>query len=131
MFSCEICEIFKNTYFEENLGSTASKHRSSFLQVFCRSCCSALINAVMKYSLSAAKLESVTCKFIKNCTPSQVFFKEFATSAEQRCWKMHLDACFWRRIYFGNIPAWLLFKGSCKDIFILEILKPRLHSFIN
>ena len=25
MFSCEICEIFKNTYFEEHLWTTASK----------------------------------------------------------------------------------------------------------
>ena len=24
MFSCEICEIFKNTYFEEHLRTTAS-----------------------------------------------------------------------------------------------------------
>ena len=25
MFSCECCEIFKNTYFEEHLGTTASE----------------------------------------------------------------------------------------------------------
>ena len=25
MFSCEICEMFKNTYFEEHLQTTASK----------------------------------------------------------------------------------------------------------
>ena len=49
MLSCEICEIFKNTYFEEHLQTTASKHKTSFLEVFCRSCCSTLINAMMKY----------------------------------------------------------------------------------
>ena len=40
---------------------------------------SALNNAVMKYSFSAAgfKVRERCCKFIKNCTPSQVFFKEF------------------------------------------------------
>ena len=25
MLSCEICEVFKNTYFEEHLGTTASE----------------------------------------------------------------------------------------------------------
>ena len=40
---------------------------------------------------------------------------------------MHLDGCFRGRIYFGNIPAWLLLKGSCKDISILEILTHILH----
>ena len=34
--------IFKNTCFEEHLQKTASKHRSSFLEVFCRSCCRAV-----------------------------------------------------------------------------------------
>ena len=77
---------------------------------------SALNNAVMKYSFFAAgfKVRERCCKFIKNCTPSQVFSKSFTTGAEQRYWKMHLDGCFWGRIYFGNIPAWLLLKGSCK-----------------
>ena len=49
-FSCEICETFKNNYIEEHLRTTASKHRSSFLEVFCTICCSALINVVMKFS---------------------------------------------------------------------------------
>ena len=57
VFSCEIYEIFKNTYFEEHLRKTA-KHRSSFLKVFCRSFCSASINAVIKYSFSAAVAQS-------------------------------------------------------------------------
>ena len=53
-----ICEIFENTYFEEHLRTTASKLRSIFLEVLCRSCSSALINAVMKYSSSAAMVQS-------------------------------------------------------------------------
>ena len=76
MFSCQICEIFKNTYLEEHLRTTASKRRSSFLEVFCRNCCSALINAVMKYSFSAAVVQSWRV-FHENCTPSQAFFKKF------------------------------------------------------
>ena len=36
----------------------------------------ATINAVMKY-LSASKLESITCKFTKSRTPSEVVFEEF------------------------------------------------------
>ena len=53
-----ILNRIKNTYFEEHLGTTASKHRSSPLEVFCRSCCSVLVNAVMKYSFSAALVQS-------------------------------------------------------------------------
>ena len=34
MFSCEICKIFKNTYFEEHLRTAASFH--SFLLIFNR-----------------------------------------------------------------------------------------------
>ena len=120
MFSREICEIFKNTYFQQHLRTTASiLHRSSFLEVFYRSCCSGNI----AFPQQDSKFESVTCKFTKNRTPSQVFFsKNFTAGAEQRYWKMHLDGYFWGRICFGNIPAWLLLKGSCKHIFILEIL---------
>ena len=58
MFSCEIGKIFKSTYFAEHLGMTASKHRISFLEVLWRSCCSALINTVMKYSFSAPVVQS-------------------------------------------------------------------------
>ena len=57
MLSCAICKISKNTYFEEHLRTTASKHRSSFLEVSCKSCCAALINAVMKYSFSTAVVQ--------------------------------------------------------------------------
>ena len=117
VFSCEICGIFKNIYFEEHLRTTAFKHRSSFLEVFCKSSCSASTNNVMKYSFSAAvvpKVVSVTYDLSKIELHHWYFSKNFITSAEQRYWKMHLDGCFWGRIYFGNIPEWLLLKGSCK-----------------
>ena len=30
VFSCEICEIYKNTYFEEHLRTTASEKRNQY-----------------------------------------------------------------------------------------------------
>ena len=50
------------------------------LEVFYKSKCSTLTNAVMKYlnfRSSASKLESITYKFTKSCTPSEVVFEEF------------------------------------------------------
>ena len=130
MFSCKICEIFQNTYLEEHLRTTASKHRNSFLEVFCRCCCSTLINAVMKYSFSAAVVQSwrvLHGNLIKIALHHRYFLKNFTTVAEQRYWKMYLDGCFWRRIYFGSIPAWLLLKSSCRSIFVLDIRTHILH----
>ena len=86
MFSCQICEIFQNTYLEEHLRTTASKHRSSFLEVFCRSCCSALINAVMKYNFSAAVVQSwrvLNGNLLKIALHHRYFSKNFAAVAEQ------------------------------------------------
>ena len=100
VFSCQICGIFQNTNFGEHLRTAASKHRSSFLEVFCSSCCSALINAVMKYLFrsSGSKLESATWKFTKNYTPSQVFFKEFHHSC--------------RTAILKNVSWWLLLRTN-------------------
>ena len=123
MLPCEICEIFKNTYFEEHLRTTASKHSSSFLDVFCRSCCSALINAVIKYNFSSEVVQSwraLHANLLKIALHHRCCSKNFTTGAEQWYWKMHLDGCFWGRIYLGSIPAWLLLKGSCKHIYILR-----------
>ena len=125
MFSCQICKVLKNTYLTVHLRVTASKHSSSFLEVFCRSCCSALINAVMKYNFSAAVVQSwrvLQGNLGKYALHRRYFSKSFTTVAEQQYWKMYLDGCFWGRIYFGNIPAWLLLKSSCRGIFVLEIL---------
>ena len=119
VLSCEICEVYKNTYFEEHLRTTASKHRSNFLEVFCRSCCSTLINVLMKYSFSAAVVQSwraLHANLLKIALHHRHFSKNFTTGAERRYGKMHLDGCFCGRIYFENIPAWLLLKGSCKHI---------------
>ena len=130
MFSSQICEIFQNTYLEEHLETTASKHRRSFLEVFCCSCCSALINAVMKYSFSAVLVQSWRVLYgnlLKIALHHRYFSKNFTTVAEQRYWKMYLDGCFWGRIYFGNIPAWLVLKSSCRRICVLEIITHILH----
>ena len=125
MFSCQICKIL-----EEHLQTTAFKHRSSFLELFCRSCCSALINAVMKYSFSAAVVQSwrvLHVNLLKIALHGTFFSNNFTTVAEQQYWKMYPDGCLWGRIYFGNIPAWLFLKSSCKHIFVLEILTHILH----
>ena len=130
MFSCQICEIFQNTYLEEHLRTTASKHRNSFLEVFCRSCCSALIYVVMKYSFSAEVVQSwgvLHGNLLNIALHHRYFSKNFTTVAEQRYWKMYLDGCLWGRIYFGNIPAWLLLKSNCRPTFLLEILAHILH----
>ena len=116
VLSCKICEIFKNTYFEEHLRTTASKHRSS-----CKSCCSALINAVMKYSFSTAVVQSwrvLHGNLLKIALHHRYFSKNFTTVAEQRYWKTYLDGCLWWQIYFGNIPAWLLLKSSYSQTYI-------------
>ena len=66
--------------------ATASKHRNSFLEVFCRSCCSALINAVMKYSFSAEVVQSwrvLNGNLLKIALHHLYFSKNFATVAEQ------------------------------------------------
>ena len=53
---------------------------AEMLEVFCKSSLSTLINAVMEYlnfHNSASKLETITCKFTKSRTLSEVFFEEF------------------------------------------------------
>ena len=130
MFSCRICEIFQNTYLEEHLQATPSKHRSSFLEELCRSCRSALINAVMKYNFSAAVIQSwrvLHGNLLKIAPHHRYFSKNFTTFAEQRNWKMYLDGFFCGRIYFGNISAWLIFKAAADVMFVLEILTHILH----
>ena len=105
-FPVKLCEIFKNAYLEKHLRTAASKHRSSFLEVFCRNCCSALIIAVMKYSFSAAVVQSWRVfhgNLLKIPLHYRYFSKNFTTIAEQRYWKMYLDGWFWGRIHLGNI----------------------------
>ena len=71
------------------------------LEVFYKSCSSTLINAVMKYSnfrSSASKLESITCKFTKSRTLSDVFFEDF----HYKC----------RTAILKNASRWLLLGTS-------------------
>ena len=97
VFSCQICEIFQKTYLEEHLRTTASKHRKSFLEVFSRSCCSALIDAVipMKYSFSTAVVQSwrkLHGSLLKIALHQRYFSKNFTTVTEERYWKCILTA---------------------------------------
>ena len=121
VLSCEICWIFKNTYFEEHLQATPFKRSGSFLEMVCRSSCSVLTDDVMKDSFLPAVVQSwwaLHGNLLKIALHYRYFSKNFTTSAEQRYWKKHLDGCFWGRISFGNIPERLLLKGSWKDIFV-------------
>ena len=101
MLSCKTCDIFKNTYFDEHLQTTASKHRSNFLEVFTRGCCSALINGVMEYSFSAALVQSwrsLYVNLLKTCPTLQVFFKEFYHR--------------WRTALLKNASWWLFLRNN-------------------
>ena len=64
---------------------------------------STLLNAVMKYlnfRSSGSKLETITNKFTKSRTPSEVFFEEFHYKCGAAILKMHEDGCFWEQLYF-------------------------------
>ena len=97
-----------------------SEQRNSIPEVLYRSSCW-LINAVMKYlsfRTSASKLESVNASLLEIALRQKYFSKKLSTSEKQWYWKMHLDGRFWKPLYFGNIPEWLLVKDNCKVVFI-------------
>ena len=79
----------------------------------------------MKYlnlSSSGSKLESVTCKFTKNRTPSQLFFKEFhykcrtAILKNASWWLLLRTALFWKYSWMAA------FQRQLQSIFILKFL---------
>ena len=75
--------------------------QKGFLGVFYKSSCSALIKALMKYLnliSSGSKLKTVTCKFTKGCTLSELFFKEF----HYKC----------RTLILKNASWWLLLRAT-------------------
>ena len=139
MFSCEICEIFKNIYFEEHLRTTASKHRSSFLDVFCRRCRSALM---LWWNIAFLKYNFLIELFCRNMVEFKVgecymqIYKElhFITGIFQRIsrcrtailknaswWLLPRTNLFWKHSYMATS------QSNCKHIFILEIFTHTLH----
>ena len=63
--------------FPQLISSSFSEHWSSFQEVFHKSSCSAKwCDETQLFCTSGQNQESVTCKFTKNWTLSQVFFKE-------------------------------------------------------
>ena len=84
----------------------------------------------LNFCSSASKLESISCKFTKSYTLSQVFFQEFHYKCRTAILKNASRCCFWRQLHFRKIPQWLLLKDSCKDIFILEILGTHVLHFL-
>ena len=104
--------------------------QKSFLRIFHKSSRSALIKAVMKYLnlvSSRSKLKSVTCKFIKYLTPSQLFFKEF----HYKCRAAKLGNASWwlllRTTLFWEYSWTAAFQRQLQVIFILKILDFTMH----
>ena len=84
----------------------------------------------MKYlnlSSSGSKLESVTCKFTKNRSPSQLLFKEFhykcrtAILKNVSWWLLLRTTSFWKYLWMAA------FQRQLQSIFILK--NSRLHIF--
>ena len=100
-----------------------------FLGVFHKSSCSALIKAVLKHQ-QWFKVESVTCKFTKNRTPSQLFFKEF----HYKCRTAILKNAFWwlllRATLFWKYSWMADFQRQLQSIFILKILDTHILHFL-
>ena len=116
--------VAANTWFVSYSGLKLSQdfQNTEKLEVFYKSSLSAFINAVMKAAVPQS-WRPLHASLLKAALCQRYFLKNFTRGAEQRYWKiMHQDDCFWGQLYFRNIPQWLLFKDSCKDIFILEIL---------
>ena len=110
-----------------------------------RSSCSVVINVMMKYSSSAAMVQSSralncvksvqiqsffwsvfshirteygeirTCKFTKLVIYHSYFSKNFTASPEQRCWKMHLDPSRQTQWRRYNIVATSLSNAALKS----------------
>ena len=126
MFSCKNCNIFKNTYFEEHLGTTASKHRSSFLEVFCRGCCSALIN-VMKYSFSVTVVQSwraLHANLLKIVLHNRYFSKNSPQVQNSNIEKRILMAASEDEFILEIL---MHYSKAAANIFILKILTHVLH----
>ena len=87
-----------------------SEHRSSFREVFHKSV--NLFSIVMWRNIALLHRWSKSRRAL-HANLQQVahhhidFSKSLNPSLEQRYWKIHLDDCFWRQLFFGNIPEWL------------------------
>ena len=107
--------------------------QKSFLGVFHKSSCSALIKALMKYLnliSSGSKLKSVTCKFTKSCILSQLLFKEFhykcrtSISKNTSWWLLLRATLFWK--YYWTTA----FQRQLQSIFILKSLDYKYFTFL-
>ena len=132
MFSCENCDIFKDTYIKEYLRTTASKHRSNFLEVFCRSYCSTLINTVMKYSFSAPAGQSwraLHANLLKLALHHRYFSKNSPQVQNSDIEKYILMAASEDEFILETLLHGCFSKAAA-NIFILEILKAPEHEYI-
>ena len=103
------------------------------LEVFYKSSCSSLINTVMIYlnfRSNGSKLESVTWKFNKNRTPSQVFFKEFHYKSRTSVlkiaswWLLLGTTFFWKFFWMaasqGQLQRYTCLRNSKLHIFYIS-----------
>ena len=121
------CQLFRIKIFPRY-----PEHRRAFLKVFYKSSCLSLIT-VMKYlnfHSNGSKLESVTWKFIKNRTPSQVFLKEFYYKCRTSIlkiaswWLLLRTTLFWKYSWLAAFPRQL------QSIFILKFLNYTYFTFL-
>ena len=121
MFSCEFCEISKNTFFTEPLLATASLHMliSQFTNSFANSPFTTIDIAIIRSSRLVVFCEkAVLTNFCKTHKNSQIFFKidvlkRFTDSTGKYQCKRH---------FLINLQSWRL-KESSTQVFSCEICK--------
>ena len=102
MFSCEFCEIFKNTFFIEHLWATASgllkPCLNSDLYFIPKTSSTALIETVVSYKLLQKNRETrrpEVCNFIKTEILAQVFSCGFCEISKNTFfYRTSLSDCF-------------------------------------
>ena len=102
MFSCQICKIFRNTYFEEHPRTTASKNNKYYVD-------NSFQNSVERTFLSWA------WNFIRTYLHN-IFFKDFGNTLRKRkikaSWfREFRDSCFSKRIAMLNF----IWKGRVSN----------------
>ena len=91
-WSCEFCEVFKNTFFVEHIWATASKLKQP-PEVFCKERCSWKIHQFYK---KTSVLKSLFNKFIKKRLQHGVFLWNLKIVLEDLFCRTSVNGCFSR-----------------------------------
>ena len=84
----------------------------------------------LNLSSSGPKLESLTCKFTKNCTPPQLFYQQFHYKCRTAVLK---NASWWlllRATLFWKYSWTAAFQRQLQSISILKILNHTCFTFL-